>query len=444
MQLAQEIVSIALSAGATAAEVLVREGTEFTASVRLQSLERLLQSSFRKLGIRLFDRSRAAASATSDFSMDTLHSMVADTLAMARAGSSDPAGGLPESDLYRATPSQLVLSFPKVAALSSDEKIDLARRCEAAALGFDDRINNSEGAGFSDSMIRTAYANSLGVRGSYRKTIVSLHAIPIAERSGQKQRDHWLSTHLDFERLQSPEDIGHEAARRTLRRLGAHKIATTTVPVIFEPLTAGTLLTYIAEAASGTSLLRKASFFLDKLGTRVAPPGITIHDDALMEGGLGSRPFDSEGVPSQTTPIIEDGILVNYILDSYSARKLGMRSTGNSARELHGAPKVGPSNFYLKPGDSSPEAIVASVKRGLCVTEVIGFGVNVVTGDYSQGAAGFWIENGEFAYPVEEITIAGNLNEMLASVEAVGNDLLALAPTFAPTILIGKMVVSGN
>jgi PmbA protein len=443
-QLARDIVDLALSQGASAAEVLVREGTEFSASVRLGSVEKLLQSSFRKLGMRIFDGVRAASSATSDFASETLRSMVSDTLSMARAGSSDPANGLPEPELYRTRPRPMTLSFPAAGDLTAEEKIELARRCEIAALQFDPRINNSEGAGFTDSAIQITYANSLDIHGSYRKTTASLHAVPLAESNGQKQRDHWLSTQLDLARLESPENIGREAARRTLRRLGARKVSTTTVPVVFDPLTAGTLLSYVADALSGTALLRKASFLMDRLGERIASDRVTIRDDALREGGLGSRPFDSEGVPSQTTTVVEDGILRSYLLDAYSARKLGLQSTGSSARELTGPVKSGPSNFYLEPGDTTPESIIGEVKNGLYVTEVIGFGVNVVTGDYSQGAAGLWIDNGELAYPVEEITIAGNLKEMLTTLEAVGNDLIAVAPVFAPTILIGRMVVSGN
>jgi PmbA protein len=440
--LAEEVVRVSLAAGASAAEVVVREGKEFSTNVRLGEVEKLQQANFRKLGLRLFQDGQSASGSTSDFSPESLRRFVEDTLRMARAASSDPAAGLPEAELYAVPAPSLPLSFP--VGLDASAKIELARRCESAALGFDPRITHSEGAGFSDSSTEITYASSLGIVEGYSKTVASLHAIPLAERDGQKQRDYWLTTGLDLDGLETPEQVGTLAARRVLRRLGARKVATCEVPVVYDPLAAGRLLQHLADAASGTALVRQASFLLGRLGQRIASPLVTVVDDALLAGGLGSRPFDSEGVPSRTTPIIEEGILVGYMLDSYSARKLGLRSTANSAREVSGGPKVGPSNFYLKPGEASPEAIIGSVVNGLYVTELIGFGVNVVSGDYSQGAAGMWISNGELAYPVDEITIAGNLTAMLAAVEAVGNDPVAQSETFAPTIKIGKMMVSGN
>ncbi len=443
-ELAQELVEMAVCAGATDAEVLVREGMEFSSAVRLGKVEKLLQANFRKLGVRVWHGRRAAVSATSDFSLVALRQIVSDTLDMARAASEDPAAGLPPQHLYQRELASLELCFPEAATQPAESKMQLARRCEQAALSFDPRINNSEGAEFADSLTHTTYANSLGICAAYSKTVVTLSATPLAEQHGQKQRDSWLSTHIDPARLDSPEDVGTEAARRTLRRLGAQKISTCEVPVVFDPLAASSLLKHVAEAVSGTALLRKASFLMGKLGSRVASPAMTIYDDALLPGGLGSRPFDAEGVPSQSTAVIRDGLLENYLLDSYAARKLGLRSTANADREPHGGTSSGPSNFYLKPGTSSPLEIIRSLKTGLLVTEVIGFGVNIVSGNYSQGATGQWIQNGEIAFPVEEITIAGNLRDMLTSVEAVGNDLVVLGPVFAPSLLIGKMVVSGR
>ncbi len=443
-ELASEVVNMAKQAGASAAEVAVREGTEFVTSVRLGSVEKLLQANFRKLGMRLFAGTRSAVSSTSDFAITSLRRLTSHTLEMARAAGDDPAAGLPSEGLYREGLISLPICYPEASQLASEAKIDLARRCEESSLKFDSRINNSEGAGFSDSLTHTTYANSLGVCQEYSKSIVSLSTTPLAESAGQKQRDYWLSTHLDLAKLQSPEEIGTEAARRTLRRLGAQKVRTCEVPVVFDPITAATLLKHLSEAVSGTVLQRKASFLLDKMGDRVASPLVTIIDDALLPGGLGSRPFDAEGVPSQTTAVVHNGVLQNYLLDAYSARKLGLTSTGNANRELHGPPSVGPSNFYLAPGSFSPESIVGSVKQGLYVTELIGFGVDIVSGNYSRGAAGMWIENGVLTHPVEEITIAGNLKDMLTTIEAVGNDLVSLGEIFAPTLLIGKMVVSGK
>jgi PmbA protein len=444
MELARETVDLAMNAGATAAEVMVRQGAEFSASVRLGSVEKLLEAKFRKLGVRVFHGTRTAVSSTSDFSDLALRSLVQDALCMARAAGQDADAGLPSEELYnRNGDSRLQLCFPEAQRLTPAEKIARAMRCEEASLRFDPRINNSEGASFSDSVTHITYANSTGICDSYSRSLVTMLACPLAELHGNKQRDYWLSTGLDVSKLQSPEQIGEEAARRTLRRLGARKVSTCEAPVIFDPRAAATLLSHIADAVCGTALLRKASFLLDRLGTRVAAPEVTIIDDALLPGGLESRPFDSEGIPSRTTSVIEEGILRSFLLDSYSARKLGLQPTGNSTRQVSGAPEAGPSNFYLKPGKIPPEDIIASVTHGLYVTELIGFGVDIVSGNYSRGAAGIWIENGRLAYPVEEITIAGNLKDMLLNIEAVGDDLQLLAETFAPSLKIRKMVVSG-
>jgi|WetSurMetagenome_2_1015567.scaffolds.fasta_scaffold03528_4 PmbA protein len=443
-ELALHVTEIARDKGATGAEILIRQGMEFKTAVRMGAVEKLLQADYRKLGMLIYAGHRAAVCATSDFRLDSLARMVAETLGAARFMNQEPATDLPhEGNNLREFPS-LALCYPAASQLSADAKIERARQCEEAALKFDPRITNSEGAEFSDLLTYTTYANSLGVCASYAKSVYSLSVTPLAEADNQKQRDYWLSTHLDHSMLQSPAEIGAEAARRALRRLGARKVQTCEVPVVFDPLAASTLLKHISEAVSGNVLLRKASFLMDSLGKRVASPLMTILDDARLPGGLGSRPFDSEGIHSQTTAVIRDGNLESYLLDCYSGRKLGLKTTGNSNRELYGGPSVGPSNFYLKAGSTPPADIIASVRNGLYVTELIGFGANIVSGDYSRGAVGLWIEDGKLAFPVEEITIAGNLKDMLTGVEAVGNDLLALDEIFAPTILIGKMVVSGH
>jgi PmbA protein len=444
IELAQEVIHLAAQAGASASEVLIREGTEFSTTVRLGEVEKLHQANFRKLGIRVLYGCRAAVLATSDFSLNSIRQMVSDALEMARAAGEDPSAGIPEGGSCCQGFPSLRLCYPCASQLSAEAKMDMARQCEEAALQYDPLINNSEGSCFDDSLIDTTYGSSLGIFRSYSKTKCTLSVTPLAEQDGLKQRDHWLSTHLDLSHLQPPAELGAEAARRTLRRLGARKLSTCEAPVVFDPLASASIMKHLSEAVSGTALLRKASFLAGKLGTRIASPLVNILDDALRPGGLGSRPFDAEGVPSRRTTVVSGGVLESYLLDSYSARKLGMQSTGNSDREPQGSPSAGPSNFYLEPGNLTPEQIVRSVKRGLYVTELIGFGVNIVSGNFSQGAAGLWIENGEIAFPVEEITIAGDLKDMLTRIEAVGNDLLALGEVFAPTVLIDRMVISGN
>jgi PmbA protein len=442
--LASEVVRMASAAGASDAEVVIQDGSEFSSTVRLGSLEKLVQADFRRLGLRVYQGARSAITATSDFSKESLRKTVRETLEMARAASEDGAAGLPEAEAYRYPDSKLELSFPETAASDVRDKIERTRRCEAAALETDARITNSEGARFEDTLTHNTYANSHGFCRTYPKTRSSLSATPLAESGGLKQRDYWMSAHLNPSKMQSPEEIGRIAAERALRRLGARKVSTCRVPVILDPLSAAAILREIAQAASGNALRRKASFLLDRLGVKISSPLVTVYDDAIRPNGLATRPFDAEGRRSEKTLVIREGVMESYLLDEYSARKLGLKSTGNSDREVHGGPSAGPSNFYLCPGNDDPGDIIASVKEGLYVTELIGFGVNLVSGNYSQGAVGQWIRNGNLEFPVEEVTIAGNLNEMLMGIEAVGNDLMPLGEVFSPTILIDKMVVSGD
>jgi PmbA protein len=442
--LARKVLEMALGAGASDAEVVIREGSDFSASVRLQKLENLQQANHRRLSLRAFAGKRAAVSSTSDFSVAAADKLVSSALEMARAAAEDPWAGLPPSESYAPKVPDLRVCYPAASELPVEDKIALASRCESAALEADPRIINSEGAEFSDKLVHNLYCNSLGVCSAYSKTTVSLSVTALAESGGNKQRDYWLTTHLDLSRLEPPDQVGIEAARRTLRRLGARKIKTCEVPIVLEPLAAASVLKHVSEAVSGTALVRKASFLAGKLGARVAAPFVTIRDDALLEGGPGSRPFDAEGIPSKSTVVIRDGVLESYLLDSYSGRKLGFASTGNSNREPSGGPSVGPTNFFLEAGTASPAEIIATLEKGLIVTELIGFGADIVSGNYSQGASGIWIEDGQPSFPVEEITIAGNLMDMLLGIEAAGNDLRALGEVFAPTILIGKMIVSGG
>jgi PmbA protein len=265
----------------------------------------------------------------------------------------------------------------------------------------------------------------------------------VASRDGDMQRDSWYSTARKRAQLDDPESIGRTAARRAVRRLGARKVKTTEVPVVFDPENAASLLRAIAGAASGPSLYRRASFLLDRLNTTVASPNVTIVDDGTIPGALGSRPFDGEGLATRRTLLVENGVLRSYLLDTYTARRLGMVSTHHAVRDGAGV-SVSTTNLMLQPGKTDPRDLIRSVKNGLYVTELIGFGVNGVTGDYSRGAAGIWIENGELAYPVQEVTVAGNLLAMFAAVEGIGNDLVLRDRTAAPTLLIGRMVVAGT
>jgi PmbA protein len=395
------------------------------------------------LGLRVLAGSRSATSFSSDFSAASLARLVERTLAMAKVTSEDPASGLAPAELLGRYDGDLGLFSPDVAALSTDQRIEFARRAEAAALAADPRIRNSEGAWFEASWGTKAYANSLGFVGSYRTSYCAVSVAPIAEDGGM-QRDYWYSVARRAAALEAPEAVGRKAAERALRKLHARKISTCRVPVVFDPETARSLVGHIFEAIRGDAIYRSASFLTGKLGQRVAGETITILDDGLRPGGFGSRPFDDEGVPASVTPVIEKGVLRNYLLNCYTARKLNLQTTGNAARGLAGPPVVGPKNFYLAAGQHSPDEIIRSVKNGFYVTDLIGFGVNIVTGDYSRGAAGLWIENGELTYPVEEVTIAGSLAEMLNNIEALGSDLEFRSALAAPTLLVGGLTVAGT
>jgi len=442
--LAQEILAQAKKKGATAGDVVMAEGDSFFVTVRMGEVEKISQAGEKRLGLRLFFGASSASASTSDISRQSIDRLVEDTAQMARATAQDPFSGLPAAeDLARYVPN-LDLLDDGARSVSVEEKIRFALEAEKAALGFDSRITNSEGAEFSNQFGRVIYANSHGFTGEYCGSTFGHSVAPVASKDGLMQRDYWYSSNRKFSRLESPQSVGEKAARRVLRRLGARKVKTCEVPVIFDPETAGLLLRNLSAALSGYSLYKGASFLMGKLGTKIASDNMTVIDDGTIPGALGSKPFDGEGLPTRKKTVMDKGELQSYLLDTYSGKKLGMVSTGNAARSAGEPPGVAPTNFYLAPGAWNPEGIVASVKEGFYVTELVGFGVNLVTGDYSRGAVGIWIENGELTYPVEEVTIAGNLKEMFQNIELVGNDLEMRGRIAAPTIKISQMTVAGN
>ena len=443
-ELAADMLDRAKQRGATAADIMIADGETFSVQVRLSAVDRLTKAREKRLGLRVFIGKRSASTSTSDFSRESLDRLVADTCALASAVAEDEQSGLPAEQLMAPDLPDLALYDPT--ELAPDAQIELARRAEAAALASDPRVTNSEGSEFNSSCGRLVLGNSHGFLGAYRSSSFSLSVSPVATEpgTGGMQRDSWYDVERKFARLDSPESVGQEAARRTIRRLGARKMSTRRAPVVFDQEMAGSLLSNLCSAASGYSLYKGASFLIGQLGKRLAPDFVTIYDDGRLSGGLGSRPFDGEGLATRKTTVMERGVLTNYLLDSYSGRKLGMPSTANASRGVGDNPSVGPTNFYLEPGKTDPAEIIRSVRDGLYVTELIGFGINLVTGDYSRGAAGFWIENGELTYPVEEITIAGNLKKMFAGIEMIGNDLEFRGRIASPTIKIGEMTIAGN
>jgi PmbA protein len=443
--LAQEMVSRAMSGGASAAECVIAEGDEFSTLVRLGQVETLKESGSRSIGVRVFNGKRAASTYSSDFSCEGLDRMLKSALELSRITSEDPYAGLPEASQLGSLNGNLDLYHPDVYSLPGQERIAYARRAEKAAMDVDARIKNSDGGSFDAATGHKIFANSLGFLGEYRRSYCSVAAVPIAQdESGAMQRDYWFSVAPSLAKLDSPENVGKMAAQRTLRRLGARKVRTAQVPIVFDPLVAASILEHIFEGVNGDSVYRGASFLAGKLGQKVAADHITVIDDGTIPGGFGTSPFDGEGVPTRRTTVIENGVLKSYLLNTYTAKKLNLQTTGNASRGLAGTPGIGLGNYFLQPGTNTPREVIGGIKEGLYVTEFLGQGVNLVTGDYSRGASGMWISGGEFAYPVEEITVAGNLKEIFFNISEIANDLEFRGPVACPTIRIDGLTVGGE
>jgi len=443
--LAQDVVRRVMSGGASAAECVVREGDEFSTLVRLGQVETLKESGSKSIGVRVFFGQRAASTYSSDFSREGLDLMVKSALQLARITSEDPFGGIPEPSQLGALSGDLDLYHEDVYSLPGTDRIDYARRAEKAALDFDPRIKNSEGGSFDAATGHKVLANSHGFVGEYRRSYCSVAAVPIAQtEQGAMQRDYWYSVARTLKKLDSPEEVGRIAAERTLRRLGARKAKTARVPVVFDPMVSSSILEHIFEGVNGDSVYRGASFLAGKLGQKIAGDNVTVIDDGMVPGGFGTSPFDGEGVPTRRTVVIENGVLKSYLLNTYTAKKLGLQTTGNASRGLAGTPGIGPGNYFLQPGTRSPKELISGIKEGLYVTEFLGQGVNLVTGDYSRGASGQWISGGEFAYPVEEITVAGNLKELFFNISEIASDLEFRGSVAAPTLRIDGLTVGGE
>jgi PmbA protein len=454
--IASDVLSRALKAGASDAETVLYEGDEFSAQVRLGQVEQLKESGSRAIGLRVFlntgKAQHVASTSSSDLSPEGLTRLVEGAISLARITSEDPFAGLPESEEFGQLEGDQHLYFDDVNAMPPAERIEIARRTEAAALAYDTRIQNTRGADFDTATSHKIMMNSRGFVGEYRRSYCGFSASPIAQDDeGHMQRDYWYSNARTTTLLEDPEAIGREASRRAIERLGARRVPTQRATVVFGTELAHSVIGSIFNAVNGDSIYRNASFLSGMLGEQIAGENITVIDDGTLifdhdgkkVGGFGTRPFDSEGLPTRRTVLVERGILKNYVLNTYTARKLHMQSTGNASRGLAGNPGIGAGNFFLEPGTITPRELIADIKSGLFVTETMGSGVNLVTGDYSQGASGLWIENGEFAYPVEEITIAGNLKDMYKNISAIGNDLLFRGASAAPTIRIEGMTIAG-
>lgn len=420
--------------GATDAEVEVSAAVGQSVTVRRGEVETVEYNRDKGMGITVYIGKRRGNASTSDLSPEAIDRTVQAACAIARHTAEDDAVGLPDPQrLFRGTPPDLDLYHPW--GLDVEEAIAIAKRTEAAALAVDKRITNSEGATVSAFDSDFMLANTFGFCAGYPASKAYVSAAVVAEDASGMQRDYWYTTHRDHARLEDVEGVGRIAGERAVRRLGGRKHATGESAVVFEANVAGSLLGHFVSAASGSSLYRRSSFLLDRLGTRVFAPGVTIREEPHQGGEMASSPFDAEGVATAPRVVVEDGELRGWFLSSHSARKLGLETTGNAG---------GNHNLVLVPGALDLEGILRKMGRGLLVTEMMGQGVNPVTGDYSRGASGFWVEGGEIRHPVEEVTIAGNLLDMFAGIRAVGRDVLTRGSRQCGSILVERMTIAGE
>jgi PmbA protein len=443
--LASELVAALKRQGADAADVYITSVDGFNTTVRLGAIEKLQQSTSKGLGLRVFKNGATALTFTTDFQDKTVKDLVKETLEIVKVSNADKHNGLAPKEMLGEHTGKLLIFDEEILKLSPEKKIEMAKEAEEAGRAVDKRITNSNGASWANSVAQVTLANSDGFVGQYQTTIASLYVSLLAEENGVKQTDGWYSFNRFLNKIDSPRAVGEEAGRRVVRRLGGRKVKSQAVPVVLDPSVAANFVGMVFGAASGSSIYRRASYLVEKIGQEVAAPSVTIIDDATLTDGLASRPFDAEGVKSSSLTLIENGVLKTYVCDSYSARRLNSKVTGNASRSYQSAPGVGATNLFLKNGTTDPKDIVKSVKNGLYLMEMFGSGVNSVTGDFSQGASGFWIENGEITYPVQEITIAGNVLKVLKNVQAIGNDLsFRFGSTASPTLLISEMTVGGE
>jgi PmbA protein len=443
-ELALDVANRARKAGADEADVWLETSTEFSVQVRGSAIETLTQAGNKGLGLRLFVDGRLGFAATSDFTPHSLQSLIETTLALAQYADKKPENGLVQN-LPAIESVNLQLYDPSVKELSTEAKIDMAKRCEAATYSTDPRITNSEGTGFSSEYGETVLANSQGWSASYHSSSVGLYCQPLAEENGKKQVDYDWTSARSVSELLSPEVVGRQGAERVLRKLGARKVPTQVAPIVFERRVAARIWAGVLGAVDGDAIFKGMSYLRNRLGEQIASDKVTLVDDGRLLRGAGSAPFDGEGLPTRRNVIVENGVLKMFLYDTQTARKVGngTSSTANARRSPMGAGMIGAFNLYLEPGTLMPEEIIASVPNGFYVTDMMGGGLNTVTGDFSIGASGVWIENGQLAYAVEEVTIAGTMDSILKGVERVGNDILFQSSVVSPTFQVAEMTIAG-
>jgi PmbA protein len=432
-QIVADVLVYARERGATAAEAETSEGAGQTVTVRQGDVETIEYNRDKSIGVSVYIGQRRGHASTSDFSPAAIRATVDAALSIAKFTASDEFAGLADEKLLARDIPELDLFHPW--DVSVERAIEIAKACEDAAFAVDKRITNSEGATVSQQQSNFAYGNSLGFLGGYQSSRHWISCAVIAGKGDSMQRDDWYTSARCSTALDAPEAVGKTAGARAVARLGARKIPTAQVPVLFEAPVAASLLGHFVSAVSGGSLYRKSSFLVDCLGRRVFSPLVHITEDPLIVQGQASSPFDDEGVATRRRDVVEQGVVRGYFLGSYSARKLGMQTTGNAG---------GAHNLLLKDTGQNLAQLMQKMGRGLLVTEMLGSGINMVTGDYSRGAAGFWIENGVIAYPVQEITIAGNLKDMFLGIVAAGNDIVKRGSKQCGSVLVERMTVAGD
>ncbi|PKO47831.1 MAG: metalloprotease PmbA [Betaproteobacteria bacterium HGW-Betaproteobacteria-22] len=430
-QMSKDVLKFAKIQGASAAEAEVSLSVGQSVSVRMNEVENIEYNRDKGVSVTVYFGKQKGHASTSDLTSQALKDTVAAACNIAKYTAKDDFCGLADASLMAKDIQDLDLHHPW--NISVDEAIEIGKACEAAALHVDRRISNSEGANVSTGTGFFAYSNSHGFTGGYPSSRHGISCSVIAESDASMQRDYWYSTARSAADLQSAAEIGRIAGERTVRRLDAKKIKTCQVPVLFEASLASGLISSLISAISGGNLYRKSSFLLDSLGKQIASPLLNIYEDPFIKKGLASSPFDNEGVATKPRQLLKDGVLQGYVLSSYSARKLGMQTTGNAG---------GNHNLIVQSGNLDFAGLLQQMGTGLVVTELLGHGLNMVTGDYSRGAAGFWVENGVIVHPVEEITIAGNMADMLKAIVAIGNDILVQGSKQVGSILIERMTIA--
>jgi PmbA protein len=438
----RSIIKQALNQGADEAEVYLETGRESEVGTRLGEIEIVKESFTQGLGLRIFKNQSLGFSYTSNFKENQINVMIKKTIELAEQATRDEDNGLPEPS-SDAIP-DLQLFDPEIAEIKTAAKIDACRKMEKTLFDYDKRLDNSEGAFFFDGDSVVHIANSRDFYHSFKNSYIYTYCLPVARQDGKLQAGFWFSFTRYFKDLESPESVAKTAAERTIRMLGASTPKTTQAPVVFDPYTAASIIAIIAEAVNGDNIFKRSSFLVDRIADQVAAPAVNIRDDGRLNKGPGSSPVDGEGLPTRNKEIIHQGRLATYLYDTYTARKSKAQSTANAQRDYSSTPEIGNLNFFLEAGRYSPEDIIGSVKSGLYVTNMMGTGIDIVTGDYSRGASGIWIENGKLTEPVEGITIAGNMLNMLQGIEMIGSDLKMLGPISSPTIKIAEMMVAGT